>query len=33
MSRCVLKNLGKGEAKNLPDIVITSADKRKVCKF
>jgi hypothetical protein len=30
MSRCILRNLGKADAKNLPDIVITPADKRKV---
>lgn len=31
MSRCILKNVGTGEARLLPDIIISSADKRKVC--
>jgi hypothetical protein len=30
MSRVILKNLRLGEAKNLPDIIITSSDARKV---
>ena len=32
MSQCILKNIGTGDARGLPDIIISSADKRKVSK-
>lgn len=33
MSQCILKNIGTGDARGLPDIIISSADKRKVSNF